>query len=152
MKKEKRSFFERITGSNRTIGNEDKTKSSRGNPPTGGWAEQEESGAQLAVDVFQTPTEITVIAMIAGVKAEDLDIAITREMVTIKAKREEPEAPEKEKYIYKELYWGTFGRTIVLPEEIDADNCEAVEKHGLLIIRMPKINKNHSTTLKVKSL
>lgn len=146
MKKDKRSFFERITGSGHLA--ESEKKQPRGE----NWSEQEDTGAQLAVDVYQTPTEITVIAMIAGVKSEDLDIAITREMVVIKAKREEPEAPEKEKYVYKELYWGPFGRTIVLPEEIDADASEAVEKHGLLIIRMPKINKHHSKTLKVKSL
>lgn len=148
MKKEKRSFFDRITGNNRSSENTEKTKKTKAD----NWVEQEDNSAQLAVDVYQTPTEITVIAMIAGVKAEDLDIAITREMVVIKAKRVEPEAPEKEKYIYKELYWGQFGRTIVLPEEIDADNAEAVEKNGLLIIRMPKINKTHSRALKVRSL
>lgn len=146
MKKDKRSFFERITGSSHVV--DEKARQPRGE----NWGEQEDTGAQLAVDVYQTPTEITVIAMIAGVKSEDLDIAITREMVVIKAKRDEPEAPEKEKYIYKELYWGPFSRTIVLPEEIDADASEAVEKHGLLIIRMPKVNKHLSKSLKVKSL
>ncbi len=146
MKKERRSFFERLTGS---AENSSKIRQSKEE----NWAEKDDfTGAQLAVDVYQTPTEVIVISMIAGVKAEDLDIDITREMVVIKAKREEPESPEKEKYVHRELYWGSFGRTIVLPEEVDADNSEAVEKHGLLIIRMPKINKNHSRTLKVKSL
>jgi HSP20 family protein len=148
MKKEKRSFFDRITGSNRSSESTEKPKKAKGE----NWVEQEDNSAQLAVDVYQTPTEITIIAMIAGVKAEDLDIAITREMVVIKANRVEPESPEKEKYIHKELYWGKFGRTIVLPEEIDADNSEAVEKNGLLIVRMPKINKTHSRALKVRSL
>src|SRR3989344_7405087 len=47
-----------------------------------------ESGeGELAVDVFQKPTEIVVKAMVAGVKPEDLDVALTREMVTIKGKR-----------------------------------------------------------------
>ena len=148
MKKEKRSFFERLTGSSHSEENEHGSKTTQGE----NWVEQDQGEAQLAVDVYQTPTEITIISMVAGVKSEDLDISITREMVVIKAKREEPEAPEKEKYVYKELYWGSFGRTIILPDEIDADNSEAVEKHGLLIIRMPKINKNHSKNLKVKSL
>lgn len=147
MKKEKRSFFERITGIH-SVEKESNSKVARGE----NWSEQESSEAQLAVDVYQTPTEVIVISMIAGVKSEDLDISITREMVIIKAKREEPEAPEKEKYVYKELYWGSFGRTIILPDEVDADNSEAIEKHGLLIIRMPKINKNRSKSLKVKSL
>lgn len=148
MKKEKRSFFERITG----IGSNERDTKHLKQPQGENWVEQDQGEAQLAVDVYQTPTEIIVISMIAGVKPEDLDISITREMVIIKAKREEPEAPEKEKYVYKELFWGSFGRTVVLPDEVDADNSEAIEKHGLLILRMPKINKNQSKTLKVKSL
>ncbi|MBI3633685.1 MAG: Hsp20/alpha crystallin family protein [Candidatus Vogelbacteria bacterium] len=148
MKKEKRSFFERLTG----IGSTDRDSKVVKQPRGENWTEEEQGEAQLAVDVYQTPTEIIVISMIAGVKSEDLDISITREMVVIKAKREEPEAPEKEKYVYKELFWGSFGRTVVLPDEVDADNSEAIEKHGLLIIRMPKINKNQSKSLKVKSL
>ncbi|MBI3631984.1 MAG: Hsp20/alpha crystallin family protein [Candidatus Vogelbacteria bacterium] len=148
MKKEKKSFFERITG----IGSFEHDSKAVKQPQGENWTEQDQSEAQLAVDVYQTPTEIIVISMIAGVKSEDLDISITREMVSIKAKREEPEAPEKEKYVYKELFWGSFGRTVVLPDEVDAENSEAIEKHGLLIIRMPKINKNQSKSLKVKSL
>ena len=57
--------------------------------------------------------------MIAGVKSEDLDISITREMVTIKAKREEPESLEREICLQRTLL-GSFGRTVVLPDEVDA--------------------------------
>ncbi|MDO8492962.1 MAG: Hsp20/alpha crystallin family protein [bacterium] len=148
MRKEKRSFFERITGSIR------RASSTEEEPDTQekSWGDDSAEGAQLAVDVYQTPSEIIVMAMIAGVKPDDLDVNITREMVVIKAKREEPESPEKERYVHKELYWGPFDRTIVLPDEVDADHSEAIEKHGLLIIRMPKFNKNHSKTLKIKSL
>ncbi len=148
IKKEKRSFFERITGGGHHAESEPKSKSLK----TDNWGDQDDNSAQLAVDVYQTPTEVIIILMIAGVKADDLDIAITREMVTIKAKRNEPESPEKEKYLHKELYWGSFGRTIILPDEVDSENSEAIEKNGLLIIKMPKINKNHSRVLKVKSL
>ncbi len=150
MSKEKSSFFEKITRGLRPVKVhvEEATETEEQSWPV----EDEETGAQLAVDVFQTPSEIMVVAMIAGVKPEDLDVNITREMVTIKAKREEPDSPDKERYIFKELYWGAFDRTIVLPDEVDADRSEAVEKHGLLMIRMPKFNKNHSKALKVKTL
>lgn len=147
MKKEKRSFFERITGMRR--GNQEETGAEE---KTANWVEQNKDEAQLAVDAYETSGEIIVTAMIAGVKPEDLDIAITREMVVIKGKREEPNSSDKESYIYRELYWGSFSRTIVLPVEVDSDESEAVEKHGLLIIRMPKINKDKSKTLKIKSL
>ena len=43
-------------------------------------------------------------------------------------------------------------RTIVLPTEVEADEAEAQEKHGLLMIRIPKIDKNKQTRLRVKSI
>jgi len=62
---------------------------------------------------------------VAGVKPEDLDIAITRDMVTIKGKRVDQKEVNEDGYVYQELYWGAFERTIVLPAEIDVDVAEA---------------------------
>jgi HSP20 family protein len=50
------------------------------------------------------------------------------------------------------LYWGSFSRSILLPNEIEIENVEAVEKHGLLIIRLPKIDKARQAKIKVKSI
>ena len=79
--------------------------------------------------------------MIAGVKPEDLDVSITRDMVTIKGKREESREVAENDYFYKELYWGSFSRTILLPQEIEPEEAQAVEKHGLLTIHLPKVDK-----------
>lgn len=114
------------------------------------WEEEEE--AQLTVDLYQTPTDIIVQTMIAGVVPENLSITITRDMITIRGKREENKAINNENYFVQELYWGAFSRTISLPEEVDPEEAEAVEKHGLLIIKLPKINKDKKTLLKVKSI
>ena len=88
--------------------------------------------------------------MVAGVKPEDLDVSITRDMVTIKGKRETERTVSDDDYFHRELYWGTFSRNIVLPQEIDVDGAEAIEKHGLLILRLPKLDKHRSTKLKVR--
>jgi HSP20 family protein len=91
-------------------------------------------------------------AMIAGVRPEDLDISITRDMVTIKGKREEEKTAKDDDYFIRELYWGSFSRTITLPEEIDVDEAEAIEKHGLLILKLPKLDKKKQSKLKVKMI
>ncbi len=109
-----------------------------------------ESEAQLAVDMYQTPSEIIIKTMVAGTKPEDLDINITRDMVTIKGKREE-ESDDGDDFFHKELYWGCFSRTIILPQEIDVEEAEATNKNGLLTIRLPKLDKNRQAKLKVKS-
>ncbi len=107
---------------------------------------------ELSVDVYQTPAEIIIEAMVAGVKPEDLHLSITRDMVIIKGRRDGNAHISDDDYFYKELYWGAFSRTILLPHEIEIEEAEAVEKHGLLILRMPKVDKARQTKLKVKSI
>ncbi len=170
----KRSFFERLTGgirmeddSHESLSNEhyedEQPSRTISTPPSkfsklpvhddshSSWQE-EDVGGQLAVDVYQTPGEIIVQTMVAGVRPEDLSINITRDMITIRGKREENRTISEENYFTKELYWGSFSRTILLPQEIDPESTEAIEKHGLLIIKLPKLDKGRQTSIKVKSL
>ena len=106
---------------------------------------------ELAVDVYQSPSHIIIKAMIAGVRPEDLDVSITRDMVTIRGKRERASEGVSGDFFFQELYWGSFSRTIVLPQEVEIEEAEAVEKHGLLIIKLPKLDKGRQAKLKVKS-
>jgi HSP20 family molecular chaperone IbpA len=163
--KDNRSFFEKLTGVVKMddIPEEDDidVENPRGKLPQhdglmssntgiGQWGEEEAEEGQLTVDVYQTPTEIIIKTMVAGVRPEDLDISITRDMVVVKGKRETERTVKDEDYFHQELYWGSFSRTIMLPAEIEVEESEAIEKHGLLIIRMPKIDKHKQTRLKVK--
>lgn len=179
MLKEKKSFFERLAGSI-SVDDEDepiigydhedeeelpiKHVGSRGKAdiptPKGrtqhvAHIEDEEvdiEEGELSVDVYQTATEIIIEAMVAGVKPEDLHLSITRDMVTIKGRRDGNTQVTHDDYFYKELYWGSFTRSILLPHEVEIEEAEAVEKHGLLIIRLPKVDKARQTKLKVKSI
>lgn len=110
-----------------------------------------EGGGELAVDVYQTPDAIVVKALVAGVQPASIDISLTREMLTISGTREDEREVEEDHYFQRELYWGAFSRTILLPEEVDVELAEASEKHGILMIRLPKINKKRQTKLKVRS-
>ena len=157
--KDNRSFFERLTGSVKMdtdmVDDDIDTKTPSGKSSSqmntnSSWIDTDPEEGELTVDVYQTPTEIIIKSMVAGVKPEDLDISITRDMVTIKGKRETERTIREEDYYHQELYWGTFSRTVMLPAEIDVEESDAVEKHGLLIIRMPKIDKHKQTLLKVK--
>ncbi len=155
MAKEKRSFFERLTG---TIHIEDDEQEADKVPLSQGKATmskndewEEEPEGQLTVDVNQTASDIIIKTMVAGVRPDDLDIAITRDMVTIKGKREAAKEVADEDYFFRELYWGSFSRTILLPQEIEVEEAEATERYGLLTIRLPKVDKGRQTKLKVKS-
>ena len=87
----------------------------------------------------------------AGVQPQTIDISLTREMLTVSGVRSDEREVEDDNYFQRELYWGSFSRTILLPEEIDVDRAEASEKHGILMIRLPKINKKRETKLKVRA-
>jgi HSP20 family protein len=158
MAKDKRSFFERLTGTVKMdeeeslpVSSKAAKKNSHGNGAPASWMDSEtEEEGELTVDVYQTPETIVIKSMIAGVRPEDLDISITRDVVTIRGKREEERVSSDEDYFSRELYWGSFSRTISLPEEIDVDEAEAIEKHGLLILKLPKLDKKRQSKLKVK--
>lgn len=143
----KRSFFEKLTGS---VSLQDEAQNEMPEERGENWTANSPEEGELNVDVYQNQNEIVIKTMVAGVKPEDLDVAISRDMVTVKGKRENERTIADDDYFHKELYWGSFSRTVVLPEEIDVDAAEAVEKHGLLIIKLPKLDKNRQTRLKVR--
>ncbi len=173
MPKDHRSFFERLTGSvNASEGeNEDfeeeeeteprhlkpkheketvfKRKEEKGEP-TKAWDENEEEG-QLAVDMSQTPNEIIIQAVVAGTRPDEMDVSITQDMVTIRGKRQKQRETSGDDYYYQELYWGGFSRSILLPQEVDSEAGEATMKHGILTIKLPKLDKNRVQKLKVKN-
>src|SRR3989344_6459144 len=109
----------------------------------------EDEEGQLTVDVYQTDDEIVIKSTIAGVTADDIDVSITNEMVTIKGNRKHEEKVKESDYYYQELYWGSFSRSIILPEEIDADSAKASMKNGVLTLRLPKLSKNKIKKVKV---
>ncbi|MEK7585243.1 MAG: Hsp20/alpha crystallin family protein [Patescibacteria group bacterium] len=157
MFKNKRSFFERLTGSIPSFNHEGEAAAENVKTETTvrageNWLKETAEEGELAADVYQTPNEIVIKAMIAGVKPEDLNISITREMVTIRGKREDIETVTDTDYFQKELYWGAFAKTILLPAEVEPEEAEAIERHGLLTIRLPKIDRERVQKLKVKSL
>ncbi len=113
--------------------------------------QEHEPEGELSVDMYETPTHIIIKAMIAGVRPEDIDINITRDSVTLRGKREGHTEGGSDNFVFKELYWGAFSRVLSLPQEIDIDGAEASEKHGLLLIRLPKVDKGKQTKVKVKA-
>ena len=107
---------------------------------------------QLGIDLFETPVEVIVKTMIPGVRKEDIDISLSRDMLTIRGERKDEKTIAEDDYHYKELYWGTFSRTVKLPHEVDIDRAEATESQGMLTLRLPRIDRERKASLKVKNM
>lgn len=106
---------------------------------------------QLPVDVHQTPDDIIIRAFVAGVRPDELNISVSREIVELSGTRAEREHVAEQDYFTRELFWGSFSRTIMLPEEVDVDASAASTKDGLLTIILPKLDKARQTKLRVKA-
>mgnify|MGYP001603658313 FL=1 len=106
---------------------------------------------QLPVDVHQTPGDIIIRAFVAGVRPDELNISISRDMVEIEGSRMEREQVVGSDYFTRELFWGSFSRTIMLPQEVDVESSSASAKDGLLTIILPKLDKAKQTKLRVKA-
>lgn len=145
---EKRSFFERLTGSVK-VESADEPKHAK--PAQNEHSLPQDEEGQLTIDVWQTPEEIILQAIVGGVKLDDLDVQVTHDMVTLRGKRERQHEVSGNNYFYQELYWGAFSRSILLPQEVDADEAQATMKNGLLTIRLPKLDKARVAKLKVRN-
>ncbi len=106
--------------------------------PTGSLENTSPEG-HLIVDVYQNSQEIIVQSAIAGVKGENIDLAIAKDAVTIKGFRERPESVNPQDCLHQELHWGAFSRSVILPADINVDQAKASIKNGLLTIRLPKL-------------
>jgi len=102
--------------------------------PSFGGAEE----GQLAIDVYQTENDLVIQSAIAGVKPENLDISMERDIITIKGSREKP-FEENGDYFIQECFWGSFSREVILPSEVDPQRAVAEMKNNILTIRIPKI-------------
>jgi len=93
---------------------------------------------QIAVDVLETHEWYLVIAPLAGVPRSDVDVTISRNVLTISGNRPEPEIyREAYKVPVKECFYGAFSRSIILPENLALDTIRATIERGMLIITIP---------------
>jgi len=159
------SFFDKLTGTNTEENiKEEKGKAKKPNKKKKVEIKKEETeektsredliqsttDGQLAIDVYENNDYFIIQSTIAGIKAEDLDISIENDLVTIRGSRENRYKEEGSKYYYQECYWGSFSRQVILPEEVDGSKAEAAMKDGVLNLKIPKIQKAKKRRIEVK--
>ena len=104
-----------------------------------------------AVDMYQTDNEVVVKAALPGIKADEVQINVTGEVLTLKGEtRQENETKEKAYHI-REQRWGAFERAIVLPTEVVADKAKADFENGVLTITLPKADEVKPKTINIKT-
>ena len=109
-----------------------------------------ETEGELGIDVYETDKTFIIRCMVAGVSDDNIDISLSRKSVTIRGSRTASENIHDDDYHYRELYWGTFSRSIDLPGEINIDSAQAQKENGMLTLTLLKTDPHRQTTLKLK--
>jgi HSP20 family protein len=108
------------------------------------------SGRMPRVDIIDRENEIVVRAELPGVDKDDLDVSMTDHSVTIRATTSYERKEEKGEYYRREMSRGEFQRTLLLPDNVDADKAKANFKDGVLELALPKVESAKRKTIKVE--
>jgi len=95
-------------------------------------------GWHPAIDVSETDTEVTVRAEVPGIAAKDLDISVSGRILSIAGEKEEKSETREEGYCCCERRFGSFCRSVDLPDWVDADKINAESDNGVVTIHLPK--------------
>jgi HSP20 family protein len=105
----------------------------------------------IHIDIAESNEGLTVRAEVPGFKADDLQVSLEGNRLTITGKRETREERKDEKTIYKERCSDRILRVIDLPAEVDAGKAVATLKDGLLELKAPKTPPAKSIPIKTKA-
>jgi len=117
------------------------------------WATVWGVGSRLPISIYGDAEGYTFVAIVPGVKPDELNIEIEGNTVKISGETIAPamSADEKVRTLRSEIAYGQFSRAFELPEEIDADKIEANVENGVLTLRVPKAESVKPRTIKVQA-
>jgi len=104
-----------------------------------------------AIDMYQTDNEVVVKAAVPGFKADEVQINVTGDVLTIKGESKHEEEKKDRSWQIREHRWGAFERSITLPTGVISDRATADFENGILTITLPKSEKVKPKTITVKA-
>jgi HSP20 family protein len=113
-----------------------------------GWGDAGMGGIDL--DVMERDDALVVKASLPGVKPEDINVSVERNMLTIQGEMREEEERGEGRYHHRERRFGRFARSFMLPSDVNSDACDASFEHGVLTITLPKSEQARSRKIAVR--
>jgi HSP20 family protein len=90
------------------------------------------------IDVHETADELVVTASLPGMKADDVEITMTGQTLTLRGEFKSDDEIKKDQYLYRERRFGSFNRTLQLPVRVQGDQAQASFADGVLTLAIPK--------------
>ena len=110
----------------------------------GGWSAP-------AIDMYQTDDEVVVKAALPGFQADEVQINVTGDVLTLRGEIKQEEEKKERSWHIREHRWGSFERSITLPTDVVADKADADFTNGILTISLPKAEEVKPKTITVKA-
>lgn len=103
-----------------------------------------------SIDLYQTEKDVIAEISLPDVNPEDVEVSVENGMLTVKGETEKKEEEKKKQYWRKEIYRGSFERSIRIPVEVEEDKIEARYQKGVLKVVMPKKESEKLQKKKIK--
>ena len=103
------------------------------------------------IDVHETGDELVVSASLPGMKADDVDITITGQTLSLRGEFKADEEVQRDQYLYRERRFGSFSRTVQLPVRVQGDRASATFSDGVLTLRIPKAEEVKPRQIKINA-
>ena len=109
------------------------------------------TGAAIApsVDVHENDKEIVIEAELPGIEEKDIDVTMQNHVLTIKGEKKIVTKEDKDDYHMMERRYGSFQRSMRLPDTVDEDNVAAKFDKGVLTVTLTKLPGEESKTRKI---
>ncbi len=104
---------------------------------------------QLNIDIFEDEQNLYVIAPMAGVNPEEINLTVEKDVLTIKGGRRDNYTENIGECVYRECYWGSFSRSIILPCTVKENEVKAEFEKHILKITLPKETEKQAVEIKI---
>ena len=109
------------------------------------------NGTMPAIDLYQTDESVVVKAALPGLKAEDVQISVSGEALTLKGEfHQDNEVKEATNHL-KEQRYGSFERSVMLPTDVETEKAKAEFENGILTVTLPKAEQVRPKTISIKA-
>ena len=104
-----------------------------------------------AINMYQTDSEVVVKAALPGIKAEEVQINVDGDILTIRGETRQEEEQKEKSWQIHEHRWGAFERSVRLPAGVTSDKAKADFENGILTIRLPKSEEVKPRTIAIRT-
>jgi HSP20 family protein len=111
-----------------------------------------QASAAPALESFVDSGKLVIRADLPGIDPKDVEITVTGDELTIRGKREQRRDEQSRNFIHREVFYGSFERTVRLPEGVKAENVKASYRDGVLelTVPVPEQSKSRKVTIQVE--